>query len=134
MLATTSATDSWSGESGGRRSESSCADPRVMSTSPSADLDMLPAIVRWGASGSVAVRWIQTAPERRSEAVVGSARAESQYPYLPLELGALGALGAGAATDGLAAGAAGADPPTVAIEKPSTPLPVVSPAFVSPCQ
>jgi hypothetical protein len=43
----------------------------------------------------------------------------------------LGALEAGAAAEGLAAGA---EPPTVAIEKPSTPLPVVSPAFVSPCQ
>lgn len=134
MLATTSATDSWSGESGDRRSESSCADPSVMSTSPSADLDMLEAIVHWEASGSVAVRWIKDGPGASLRGRRRSVRAESQYPYLPPELGALGALGAGAATEGLAAGAAGADPPTVAIEKPSTPLPVVSPALVSPCQ
>jgi len=40
-------------------------------------------------------------------------------------------LGAGAAPEALAAGAT---PPTNATEKPFTPLPVTSPAFVSPCQ
>ena len=52
-------------------------------------------------------------------------RFEPQYPYLVTELGA------GAAPEALGTGP---DPLTVAIEKPSTPLPVASPAFVSPCQ